>query len=226
MTWLDKLPILRSRKALTEVTRKLEAATRHLEALRNDARKQEYELAKMRVRRDRLERRLGRAADRQDMRRLLVFDHIPKTAGTTFRRSYLIAALSAKERWILAGGRRNEEARERFLSLSFDERRHIRIVAGHDAEALRPHLPGARFLTIVRDPVARTISSYLHARFHDDGQMWPDVRDQNMSLGQFVDRYIPPNVQSRTVLGEDYEALDDAAMMQRLDERYSLVGYT
>ena len=226
MTWLDKLPVLRWRKALAEVTRKLEATTRHLEALRRDAREQEYELAKTRVKRDRLERRLGRAAARVHAHPLIVFDHIPKTAGTTFRRSYLIAALPSQERWIIAGGRRNEEDRERFLSLSSTDRRRIRIVAGHDAETLRPHLPDARFVTIVRDPVTRAISSYLHARFHDDGEMWLDVREQNMSLSQFAARYTLPNAQSRILLGDDFEQLDDTAIRQRVEARYALVGYT
>jgi hypothetical protein len=226
MTWLDKLPILRSRRALNEARRKLEASARQLESLRKEARKQDQRLARVKEKRRRLELRLGSPDGSGDSRPLLVFDHIPKTAGTTFRRSYLIAALPSEERWILAGGRRNEQDRERFLSLSFTSRRRIRIVAGHDAQTLRPHLPDARFITIVRDPVARTISSYLHARFHDDGEMWSDVRERNMSLGQFAERYIPSDFQSRALLGSDYERLDDAAIERRLEERYALVGYT
>jgi len=160
-------------------------------------------------------------------RPLLVFDHIPKTAGTTFRRSYLIAALPPEQRWILAGGPRNERDRERFLALGAAARARIRIVAGHDAEALRPHLPGARFVTVVRDPIDRTISSYLHARFHDDGgNLWPDVREKGLSLGQFAQQYIPPNAQSRAVLGEDFASLDDDGVRRRLQARYALVGYT
>jgi hypothetical protein len=226
MTWLDKLPVVRSRRALAEATRKLEATARQLEALREEAHKQERRLAKVKDKRRRLERRLRSFSGSQESRPLLVFDHIPKTAGTTFRRSYLIAALPSEERWILAGGSRNKEDRDRFLSFSPTDRRRIRIVAGHDAETLRPHLPDARFITIVRDPVTRTISSYLHARFHDDGEMWLDVREQNMSLSQFAARYTLPNSQSRTLLGDDFEQLDDAAIRQRVEARYALVGYT
>ena len=100
-------------------------------------------------------------------------------------------------------------------------------MAGHDADLLRPHLPGARFITVVRDPVERTISSYLHARFHEGGErLWPDVREQNLSLSQFTDRYIPANAQSRILLGEGYERLDDEGISQRLSARYALIGYT
>lgn len=158
---------------------------------------------------------------------LLVFEHIPKTAGTTFRRSYLTAALPAAERWILGGGETNARDRERFLSLPAAQRDRIRVVAGHEAESMRPHLPGARFITVVRDPVQRAISSYLHARFHEGGdKLWPDVREQRMSLAQFSEKYVPVNYQSRVLLGEDYEQLDADQIRQRLEERYLLVGYT
>ena len=158
---------------------------------------------------------------------MLVFEHIPKTAGTTFRRSYLTAALPAGERWILGGGETNERDRERFLSLPPAQRDRIRVVAGHEAESMRPHLPGARFITVVRDPVQRAISSYLHARFHEGGdKLWPDVHEQGMSLAQFAQKYLPTNYQSRIVLGEDYGLLDAGQIRQRLSDRYSLVGYT
>ena len=158
---------------------------------------------------------------------LLVFDHIPKTAGTTFRRSYLTAALPAAERWILGGGETNARDRERFLSLPSAQRDRIRVVAGHEAGSMRPELPGARFITVVRDPIQRAISSYLHARFHEGGEkLWPDVRERLLSLTQFAQRYIPPNYQSRVVLGDDYEGLDADRIRQRLSERYALVGYT
>jgi hypothetical protein len=155
---------------------------------------------------------------------LLVFDHIPKTAGTTFRRSYLIAALPRDERWILSGENSAEDI-DRFLRLPAERRRRIRIVAGHYADGLRTHIPDARFVTIVRDPVDRAVSSYLHALFHPGGEtLWPDVRQQQMSLREFVIKYERPNAQSIQLLGEG--SFDDAQIRERLRLRYALVGYT
>jgi hypothetical protein len=80
---------------------------------------------------------------------------------------------------------------------------------------------------VVRDPIQRAISSYLHARFQEGGEkLWPDVREQGLSLAQFAERYIPSNYQSRVVLGDDYERLDADQIRRRLSERYALVGYT
>jgi hypothetical protein len=163
--------------------------------------------------------------DDSDSSSLLVFDHIPKTAGTTFRRSYLTAALPRGQRWILTGGDRNAEDLRSFLNLSSERRRRIRIVAGHHAEALRTHVPAARFLTIVRDPVDRAISSYLHARFHPGGEaLWPDVLEKQMGLREFVQKYERPNAQTLQLLGAG--RVDEQKIKQGLKARYALVGYT
>ena len=154
---------------------------------------------------------------------LFVFDHIPKTAGTTFRRSYLRAAFPRDERWILSGGDKNAEDRERFLELPAKARRRIRIVAGHYVDGLRAHLPDARFLTVVRDPVDRLVSSYRHALFHPGGEtLWPEVRKSQMGLREFVLKYERPNAQS--VLGEG--DFDEPTITKRLRARYALIGYT
>jgi hypothetical protein len=160
-------------------------------------------------------------------RPLLVFEHVPKTAGTTFRRSYLRAALPRHERWILSGGTANEAERRRFLSMSETRRRRYRVVAGHYAETLRPHLPLARFVTIVREPVARTISEYLHVLHHPSATTaWESVRREGLSLGDYVEQHGRQDLQSRMLLGVADDTLDDEAIARHLDGRYALVGLT
>ena len=158
---------------------------------------------------------------------MLVFDHIPKTAGTTFKRGYLKAAFPSSAKWIISG-ERNAEDLQRLIALPQTERDRIAVVAGHYVDALRPHLSGARFITVIRDPVERAISSYLHARYHADGSLWPDVRAESLTLGQYVERYegAIADYQSRVVLGDDYQGLDDDEVRARLAARYTLVGCT
>jgi hypothetical protein len=180
-----------------------------------------------RPRRTLQEQRLDKHAVKRNGAEVLVFDHVPKTAGTTFRRSYLTAALPRDERWILAGGEENERDLERLLSMRDDARRRLRVVAGHGADVLRSRWPGARFITVIRDPVERAISSYLHALFHRGGEsLWKPVRDEQMTLTQFVERYQPADEQSRLLLGADYATLGPGEIRARLRARYALVGCT
>lgn len=161
--------------------------------------------------------------------RLLVFEHIPKTGGTTFRRSYLKAALPSHERWILSGGEDNERDRQRFLAFASEHRSRlgIRVVAGHMAESLRPHLPGARYISVVRDPVDRAISSYLHAMFHPGEEpVSATVRAAQPTLSEYVEQYQAPSEQSQILLGTDYASYDDQQIRKHLNERYTIVGYT
>ncbi len=227
MAWLDMIPILRSRKALAEATRKLQTSASELDALRAEALRQQERLARIKEKRRRLERRLHERGAVGPARPLLVFEHIPKTAGTTFRRSYLTAALPSEERWILAGGERNERDRERFLSQSPTARARIRIVAGHDADAMRPHLPEARFITRGARSDQRAISSYLHARFHEGGGEALAGCPRTAALaGAVRATYIPTERSEPRSCSVTTTKVSTSIRSGATQERYALVGYT
>ncbi|MEQ1898005.1 MAG: hypothetical protein ABL971_11530 [Vicinamibacterales bacterium] len=65
-----------------------------------------------------------------------------------------------------SGGTDDECDRQRFVDPPDEQRRMIRVVAGHYADLLRTHVPQPRFITVTRDPLSRTISAYLHALYH------------------------------------------------------------
>ena len=231
----DLLPVIGTRRALAEASRRLHAAREEIGTLRGRVDAQARRLDIEKQRRHRLERRLAKAVARAGARpgpatgdrpAPLVFDHIPKTAGSTFNRSYLRAALPPEELWLFAPRERNEGNRRQLLGLPAPRLRRIRVVAGHQTGELRADLPGARFVSVVRDPVDRAVSSYLHALHESKGQkLWEDVRRDQPTLGEYA-RRLPANLQSRTLLGDDFEALDDERMRRRLHERYVLVGCT
>jgi hypothetical protein len=234
--FLDRLPLVGTRRALAGARLRLHAAREEIGALRVRVEAQARRLEIEKVRRRRLERRLAKASAREEAHGAsaspderpspLVFDHIPKTAGSTFNRSYLRAALPPEELWLFAPREKNEGNRRQLLGLPAPRLQRIRVVAGHQTGELRADLPGARFVSVVRDPVARAISSYLHALYEPGGQkLWEDVRQEQPTLDEYA-RRLPANLQSRTLLGDDFEALDDEEMRRRLRERYALVGHT
>jgi len=232
---LDALPVIGARRA--EASRALESAREEIRVLRARVASQAGRLEIEKRRRERLERRLAKAVARGSTEPVaegetggrpapLVFEHIPKTAGSTFNRSYLRTALPPEELWLFAPRERNEGNRRQLLGLPASRLRRIRVVAGHETGELRADLPGARFVSVVRDPVDRAISSYLHALHESKGQkLWEDVRREQPTLGEYAQRQ-PANLQSRTLLGDDFESLDREQMRRRLQERYALVGHT
>lgn len=182
--------------------------------------------------------------------RLLIFEHIPKTGGTTFHSVYLPLAFDAKQIFILNGmALEGERDRKRFTNMPPEERARIRVVAGHGVEPLRAIEPEACFLSMVRDPVQRVTSAYLHTKYH---RHWTELYPSPSSLSDFVENFGPeapwfatgtnaadsvvrngaqatiglPNLQSRILLGEDYRSLSQKEIERRLDNRYLVVGIT
>ncbi|MEX2301078.1 MAG: hypothetical protein WD733_09090 [Bryobacterales bacterium] len=175
-------------------------------------------------------------------REIYIFDHIFKTGGTTFDQSYLRAGFRAEEYVILRGSpRENAEDQHRLQSLAEAEKRKLRVVAGHNSGTLRDTFPEAKLLTLVRDPAARAISGYLHARFHPDSRaiIGQHMDERGTSLQEFVEadlfasRYEPfvsvQDWQAKTLLGEAYGVADlarEESVAEAIQRRFWLVGYT
>jgi hypothetical protein len=182
---------------------------------------------------------LGRRFKSHDV--TYVFEHIPKTAGTTFNFSYLPAAFAGSEVVIIPGGpdERQREI-ERLKSLSGTRLKRYKIISGHHAEKLRPHLLQVRWLTLVRDPVERAISSYLHAIHHPGARdtLGKEIQASGLTLVQYVEReWLLPrsndlgglrDLQARVLLGTDHANIvaDRELVRDRIRQRYHLVGCT
>lgn len=169
------------------------------------------------------------------MSRLYIFHHVFKTGGTSFNLSYLPGAFAPEEIFVLRGSRGlNEEDLERVMAFSTEQRNRLKVIAGHNTGALRPSYPHARFLSLVRDPVARAISAYLHAKHHKDS--WEltgrKIQEENMSLGEFVEANWNDemyNCQSRLLLGPEWAANappDEPEVIAAIRSRFHLIGYT
>jgi hypothetical protein len=92
-------------------------------------------------------------------REALIFLHIPKTAGTTLNRiiewQYNPLSIYTMDPYGIRA------TVERFKKLSEERRRRIRVVRGHLLYGIHEFLPqGATYITMLREPVARFLSSY------------------------------------------------------------------
>lgn len=174
---------------------------------------------------------------------MYVFDHIYKTAGTTFNLAYLPGAFEQAELFVLRGFRNeNLEDLNAVEKFSEEQLRRLKVIAGHNAGQLRDTFSGeTRFLTLVREPKVRLVSGYVHALLHVDAYdtIGRELQESGIGLSRFVEedlfakRYADfvsvHNGQARVVLGADDLSempRSNEWIRERIRSRFHLVGYT
>ncbi len=107
----------------------------------------------------------------------LIFLHIPKTAGTTLR-----SILRQQYPPEVTYNYYHDPEKAAFHELTASQKQRYRLLCGHMNYGIHQHLPGdSRYITILRDPVARVISYYNHVRRRGD-------IEQGLPLTQFVEQ--------------------------------------
>jgi Galactose-3-O-sulfotransferase len=169
------------------------------------------------------------------MSEVYIFHHVFKTGGTSFNLSYVPGAFSPGEAFVLGGSEPpNSEDLRRAIAFSNDERARLKLIAGHNTGELRPFYPKARYLSLVRDPVERSLSAYLHYKHHPEtwertGRM---IHENNIGVAEFVEANWfnkAHNLQTRLLLGPEFmtsEPRDDASVTAAIRARFHLIGYT
>jgi len=158
---------------------------------------------------------------------MLIFEHIPKTGGSTFHSSYLPHAFSQDEVCVLLdhdGGAEHEQ----FRQMTRQERRRFRIASGHQMEFAREIEPSATFISIARNPVKRVTSAYLHMLYHPAMQAWRHRVGSLPRLAEFADddQLCFRNLQSMVLLGTRDPSLSDKQIEEQIANRYAVVGVT
>mgnify|MGYP003573496753 FL=1 len=115
------------------------------------------------------------------MQEIIIFLHIPKTAGTSLRRivEQQVPAdrlLSLYPPFAPSDG---ERVRERLMS-------GTRYLFGHLNYGVHKIVAvDARYITLLREPVSRVVSYYRHQRTQPDAQYYGLIK-KGLSLKQFV----------------------------------------
>ncbi len=166
----------------------------------------------------------------------LIFLHVPKTAGTTLRG--VLAKRYRDDRSFVIGNDINADIR-RLTRMDAAARHRIELLMGHMSFGLHRWLaPGARYVTIIRDPVERVLSEY---RFLKTNPRHPfHSRVKKMSLAEYLDSDFTgqaANGQTRLLCGRhapgspgiaDREPLDEAHVRRAIEniDRYCLIAGT
>ena len=163
--------------------------------------------------------------------KLVVFVHIPKTAGSTLRAIMRWQYKPEQIFHINWDFDRNAPFTE-FINLPEQKRKETRIVYGHIPFGLHEVVQReVDYFTMLRDPIERSISHYYHIRklpnhFHHHSA-------HTMELGEFVDSGVfremdNGQVRQLTALGQipfgtcTPDMLDQA--IANLDDRFCVVG--
>ncbi len=118
----------------------------------------------------------------------IVFLHLPRTGGTALAKDILFPNFP-RSRWCHVNYGHDLQPQggaEDPLQWTDAKRRRIWLLAGHMPLELAHHFTGPReFITLLRDPVARTVSDYFYCR--RDATNPAHQIAQSLSLAQFVE---------------------------------------
>ena len=162
---------------------------------------------------------------------LLIFVHIPKTAGTTV--SYVMWRQFPRGQAIDLNASTVEEARQRWNAIEPEQRARVRCIRGHlpfSPELFAPRV--TRFFTILRDPVQRAVSEYYYGLTSPRRLLYAPLVRSRMTLDQFVRSDLAAQVfngQTRMLAGAHADATPRALLdlaIANLQKHMAVVGIT
>lgn len=151
----------------------------------------------------------------------LIFLHIPKTAGTTLNR---IIEWQYDPRLIFTiDPYRIRATAGRLKTLPEERRRRLRVVRGHMTYGLHECLPqGATYITMLREPVARILSSYYFILRRPLHPLYRKLRTKGVGLGDFLQISAQRrNLQTKMVAGVPLVGPCDEEVLQTARQNLS-----
>ena len=133
---------------------------------------------------------------------MLIFHHIPKTAGSTFLS--ILSRQYAKEEIFKIDGLNPQNSLERFKSFSLEKRNSFKLIMGHLADHFVPFLTVEhQKIIFVRDPADHFISAYHYLKRASHNPSHQKVLKMN-SITEFIELRKSQNLgnlQSRHISG-------------------------
>jgi hypothetical protein len=121
--------------------------------------------------------------------RPIVFLHIPKTAGLTFHEILTDQYPQRKHKLIYTVGHTKT-----FIELPEKKKAKIGVIKGHLLYGLHDFMPNKPiYITLLRDPIARTISGFEFIKNKKDHPFYKELKLQKYTLYDFLNQQFIPN---------------------------------
>ncbi len=120
----------------------------------------------------------------EQINRPVLFNHIPKTGGTTFW--IILNKVYGEENVFLINWRNIGSSLSEFKDVFKNEPDKYRVVSGHGAEMFAPFLNNPFRITILREPVSMFVSQYYFLKISTGSLYYKDVKELK-SIEEYYD---------------------------------------